>query len=111
MHEVHAANVADYLRKTSRVGPQERVEARELAGGVSNIVLLMTLPSRGEQFVLKQARGQLRVKDDWRCPVERIWREVDTLRACRQLIEREPGDRPNGIQAVVPEILWEDREN
>jgi 5-methylthioribose kinase len=111
MFEVHAGNAADYLRRSRRVGGDEAIEARELAGGVSNIVLLITLPSRGEEFVLKQARGQLRVKDDWRCPVERIWREVETLRACSQLIKTQAGAEGHDVLAVVPEILWEDREN
>jgi 5-methylthioribose kinase len=82
MREITAENAAEYLRSTGRLGPAEAAEVRELAGGVSNAVLLVTLSGRGEQFVLKQARGQLRVKEEWLCPIERIWREVETLR-CR----------------------------
>jgi 5-methylthioribose kinase len=73
----------------------------------------VTLPERGERFVLKQARGQLRVKEEWLCPVERIWREVDVLRACGELLRSaECGMRSEeGIQPSVPRVLWEDRAN
>jgi 5-methylthioribose kinase len=94
-----------------------------LAGGVSNVVLLVSLPDRGERFVLKQARGKLRVKEDWQCSVERIWREVEVLRICGELLaagsaERETRNKSTtgseilaGFQATVPQVLWEDRKN
>ena len=119
MLELTATTTADYLRSTGRLRPGEPVEVRELAGGVSNAVLLVTLPGRGERFVLKQARGKLRVKEDWQCSVERIWREVETLRICGELLElrkAEGGWRMAGAESAsfvpgVPLVLWEDREN
>jgi aminoglycoside phosphotransferase (APT) family kinase protein len=76
------------------------LRVRELSGGVSNVVLLVE--SEAERFVVKQARGKLRVKSDWHCSVERIWREVDVLAAYRELL--------GGQASQLPEILWTDRE-
>ena len=76
MFEITARTAHEYLRLNGRLEPGELVHVQELAGGVSNVVLLVELPARSERFVLKQARGRLRVAADWRCPVERIWRDV-----------------------------------
>ena len=113
MFEIDCQNAAEYLRdhfalgsESDRRGP---FEIRELAGGVSNVVLLAT-PTNGQPLVLKQARGKLRVKDEWLCPVERIWREADVLRICGEVLAR--GDKKaRALQAIVPAILWEDRGN
>jgi 5-methylthioribose kinase len=119
MWTITAETAAEYLRTAGRASADEAVEVRELTGGVSNVVLLVTLPAHGERFVLKQARGQLRVQEEWLCPVERIWREVEVLRACgEQLRVAECGVRDGERDTVatlsrpgVPEVLWEDREN
>src|SRR3954471_13012282 len=108
MLEIRSQNAADYLRSAGRVATGEPIEIRELAGCVSNSVLLVTLPRRGERFVLKQARERLRVQDEWLCPVERIWREADVLRACERLLQI-PNETSFEVQ--VPRILWEQREN
>jgi len=106
MHKISSKNAAEYLRSTGRIPTVAQIEVRELPGGVSNLVLRIVLPASGEQFVLKQARDRLRVQDEWLCPVERIWREVEVLRICQSLLTRgEP------IEALVPQVLWEDREN
>lgn len=110
MYEITPLSAGEYLQASGRLPPGEPVQVRELAGGVSNVVLLVELPTRPERYVLKQARGRLRVAADWRCPVERIWREIDTLRICRRLVAREPG-LSHSWQPIVPEILWEDRDN
>ena len=81
MWEVTTQNAGQYLREVRGTHIAEPLMVRELAGGVSNIVLLVT-PAAGEPFVLKQARGRLRVAQEWLCPVERIWREVEVLRIC-----------------------------
>jgi len=108
MFEITSETAADYLRAAGHATLTEPIEVRELSGGVSNVVLLVTLPQRGERFVLKQARARLRVKDEWLCPVERIWREVNVLHMCRRLLEA-----PNEglFQAGVPKFLWEDGAN
>jgi hypothetical protein len=120
MFEITSSTAADYLRASGRIDASEPVQVRELAGGVSNVVLMVALPARGERFVLKQARGQLRVKEEWLCPVERIWREVDMLRACGDLLrnagwgvrnEKAQGQLFNLFHPGVPLVLWEDRPN
>lgn len=114
MIEITESTAAEYLRASGRIAADEVAETRELSGGVSNVVLLVSLPGRGERFVLKQARGQLRVKEEWLCPVERIWREVDVLRACGELLpsaKLTPSKPPALFAANVPDLLWEDRDN
>jgi 5-methylthioribose kinase len=129
MFEITRDTAADYLRSKGRAAPTEPIEVSELAGGVSNIVLRVALPNRGEAFVVKQSRGRLRVKEEWLCPVERIWREVEVLRICGELLQApiaEPGGRVScralpsaesgartegAAAAVVPQILWQDRDN
>lgn len=114
MFEITASSAADYLRRAGRLAPDDPVEVRELVGGVSNVVLLVTRKETGEAFVLKQARGRLRVAEEWLCPVERIWREVEVLRLCGELLRIQPSENrvwPDEIVPVVPNVLWEDREN
>jgi len=117
-------NLADYLRRSGRIAADEAVEVRELTGGVSNVVLYVRrLDMPGGDFVVKQAREQLRVAQPWFSPLERIWREVDVMRWCRQLLEADAAtdgrappaaghasDFPALPEAITPEILWEDRE-
>ncbi len=110
MIEITANTAANYLRSEGRVQPGEPVEVRELAGGVSNVVLLVTLPRRSERFVLKQARERLRVQEDWRCSVERIWQEVNVLRLCGSLLDSGGPTKPK-FRPGVPELLWEDQAN
>lgn len=88
MFEINAENAAEYLRSSGYAGPPSEVkyDVRELAGGVSNVVLLATPAGGGEPLVLKQACGRLRVKEEWLCPVERIWREIDVLRICGDVL-------------------------
>ena len=119
MLELNEQTAADYLRSCGHVGAQEPVQVTELAGGVSNVVLLVTLPGRGERFILKQARGQLRVKEQWLCPVERIWREAEVLWTCGEVLQSTECGLRNAeqlsaawpFQPGVPNVVWEDREN
>ncbi|HUY33769.1 MAG TPA: aminoglycoside phosphotransferase family protein [Pirellulales bacterium] len=110
-HLLNAANAETYLRGAGWIDPVERVSIRELSGGVSNEVLYVARPDRpGEDFVLKQARAQLRTPDPWFCDVERIWREVDVLRICERLLAARPSDA-HALVAHTPRILREDRDN
>src|SRR6476661_2180385 len=113
MFELSANNVAEYLRTSLRARSSDAIGARELAGGVSNLVLLVEVPGRNERFVVKQARGRLRVAEEWLCPVERIWREVEVLRLCGDLVQRvlKVQSSKFKVEAEVPRVLWEDREN
>jgi 5-methylthioribose kinase len=103
-----------YLRETRRIDSDERVRVRELAGGVSNVVLLVERADRpGRDFVIKQARAQLRTRQAWFASVERAWREAEVLALCERLLDkharRAPAER--GPSAGTPRILFEDREN
>jgi 5-methylthioribose kinase len=101
-------SAAEWLRQTGRIDPDEAVVVRELSGGVSNVVLHVARTS-GADFVLKQAREQLRVADPWFCPVERIWREVETLEVCRELLgDSQACAAPP--RAGLPTVLFEDHE-
>src|SRR5690606_33843865 len=109
-----------------RIGPYETVNVRPLTGGVSNEVFYI---ERGDpslpDFVLKQARPQLRAADPWFCRVERIWREVETLRVCHNALASWTPSAPqsdavevtdqNGkipsLVTAVPHLVFEDREN
>jgi 5-methylthioribose kinase len=71
----------------------------ELGGGVSNTVLLVE--SDTERFVMKQALGKLRVKEEWRADQSRIFRESAAL---RKLAEYFP-------EGSLPAVLFEDRGN
>jgi 5-methylthioribose kinase len=108
MREINSTSAADYLRETGRIATNETIDVCELSGGVSNVVLLITLPRGVERFVLKQARGRLRVQEEWLCPIERIWREVEVLRICGKLLQPQ-NEAP--FRCSVPQVLWEDHDN
>jgi 5-methylthioribose kinase len=71
----------------------------ELAGGVSNTVLLVEAESA--RFVLKQSLPQLRVEQHWVSDLTRIWREASALEALASCL-------PAGS---IPEVLFRDDEN
>ncbi|WP_202921202.1 phosphotransferase family protein [Anatilimnocola aggregata] len=99
MLELTEATAAEALFQSGRIGSADGTRVRELSGGVSNVVLLVE--ESGQRYVVKQARGKLRVQADWQCSIERIWREVEVLEASRSLL----GAKANEL----PEILWVDR--
>jgi 5-methylthioribose kinase len=110
---IDQSNAEAYLCETGRIDAADEVVVRELSGGVSNVVLLVTRHNGQPLLVLKQAREQLRVADPWFCSVERIWREVETLEICERAVADRistTGDSTGRI-AVVPRILFCDREN
>lgn len=100
MRELTESSVVDYLRAEGRVAGDTQVRARRLAGGVSNEVIRIEVAG-GDDFVIKQVRGQLRTEAEWLCTIERIWREADFLARCGELL-------PAGN---VPQLLFEDRQN
>ncbi|GIW86060.1 MAG: putative aminoglycoside phosphotransferase [Isosphaeraceae bacterium] len=100
MRALDASNAADYLRSTGRVPPKVPVRVVELAGGVSNVVLRVEVDDdRQPPFVLKQCRERLRVAQEWRAPLRRIWTECAALQVVGELL---PG--------TVPAVLFEDRD-
>lgn len=104
MLELTAQNAAEILHARGHLPSTTDVHVRELSGGVSNAVFLIETPT--DRFVVKQARGKLRVQADWQCSVERIWREVDVLRAFYGILKPDPDSLPK----LVPDVLWTDRE-
>lgn len=110
MHLLTPDTTEQYLRERGELERNETARVVELSGGVSNQVLLVER-GRGDRFVLKQAREQLRVKDEWKCDIRRIWREIDVLRLCGEILRDASIGRETRISASVPEILFEDREN
>jgi 5-methylthioribose kinase len=78
MREIDATTAAAYLRGRGRVPRDAPVAVRELAGGVSNLVLRVDVDGQ-PPLVVKQARARLRVAQEWTAPVERIWTEQDAL--------------------------------
>jgi 5-methylthioribose kinase len=108
MQLLDATNAEAYLRRKRLLAADEIVVIRELPGGVSNLVLYVTRSS-GPDFVVKQAREQLRVAAPWFCSVERIWREVETMKVCTQLLTDSSTSPP--ISTSTPELLFSDTEN
>lgn len=111
MRILDETSTADYLLERGHVDSDERIDVCELAGGVSNMVLLVERPDRaGGDFVLKQGRAQLRTAQPWFASLERVRREAEVLRACHQLVAKRE-DPAFEMAATVPEILFEDPEN
>ncbi|WP_425619466.1 phosphotransferase family protein [Anatilimnocola sp. NA78] len=103
MLELTESNLAAILFQSGKITSPLAVRVRELSGGVSNVVLLIEEEEEaGQRYVVKQARGKLRVQADWHCSIERIWREVDVLNASHTLL--------GGESDLLPQILWVDRE-
>ena len=110
MRLINADNAAAYLRELGQIEGDEPVEVCELAGGVSNVVLLVSPPA-APAFVLKQSRQQLRVADPWFCSVERIWREVEVMRICDRLLATPPGEPLPEGRIRTPSVLFTDDAN
>ena len=74
--------------------------AKELGGGVSNMVVLVETTD-SNRLILKQALPQLRVEEEWLADRARIFRERDGLVEAARLL-------PAGW---VPRVLWSDDDN
>ena len=93
-------NALEYLRSNGHLAPDASANAELLAWGVSNVVMRISLES-GDDFVLKQSREQLQTRKPWFSRLDRIWRETDFMQTLAPLL-------PLG---VIPQVLFEDREN
>ncbi len=102
MLELGPDNLIEYLCQTGRLSSADAAKshAETLSGGVSNVVMRVSVPS-GQDFVVKQSRAQLRTQAAWFSQPERIWRERDVL----DVLSRVTPPR------VVPKRLFEDRDN
>jgi aminoglycoside phosphotransferase (APT) family kinase protein len=92
-----AETVADYLAERGIFDDARGVEARELGGGVSNVVLAARRGDR--RVVVKQALPRLRVEDEWMAKRERAITEAEALRLTGRL---SPG--------TVPDVLDVDHD-
>lgn len=108
MFELDAANVVDYLKSRGYLAIGDTADAHELSGGVSNKALRIRRAG-GDDWIIKQARERLNVATPWYCPVERIWREVDVLRACAELLRQAAS--PCAMACETPRVLCECRED
>ncbi len=112
MRLIDAATAESYLRDSGRIDPGERVRISELTGGVSNMVLLVERPEQpASDFVIKQARAQLRTRHEWFSSLERIWREAEVLTICQRLLAEAPPRDGHTLEIGTPRVLFEDREN
>lgn len=95
-----SAALTAYLRARGDLLPDEQPQIDVLAGGVSNRTVRVTLPQRGETWVLKQALEKLRVSVDWFSSPQRIHREALGLRWLGQIAP--PG--------TLPDFVFEDHD-
>jgi 5-methylthioribose kinase len=100
MRELTAETVADYLHDQGVAPPGTRISARELGGGVSNVVIRVDVEGV-VPLVLKQSRAQLRTQLAWFSRLDRIWIERDALALVGAILP--PG--------AVPAIVFEDHAN
>jgi len=76
-------SVVDYLRGRGLDIPAN-AQARELGGGVSNVVL--SVAWRDERVVVKQSLPRLKVESEWFAPVDRILREARSIQLMNHLL-------------------------
>lgn len=84
-----AGTVGPYLVRRGLVAAEDSVQASELGGGVSNVVLAVRAGDR--YLVVKQALPRLRVADVWLAPPQRALGEGEALRLADELA---PGSVP-----------------
>jgi len=101
MTEIDETSAAAYALEQGLLPRGSDVRTALMTGGVSNVVLWLEDVRTGAAVVLKQARERLRVQADWRSRLDRVWREVLTLRVLADIV-------PGGM---VPQVLSEDHDN
>jgi 5-methylthioribose kinase len=95
--ELTVSSAPRYL--ASRGFDPAMLRVSELAGGVSNIVLLAETASG--RIVLKQALPQLRVQAEWFSDLRRIFHECAGLRVAARMLP----------QGSIPSVVFEDQPN
>jgi 5-methylthioribose kinase len=93
------ADAINILSARGLIQPDQKVDVKVLAGGVSNRTILVT-DGKGKGLVVKQALAKLRVKADWFSDPIRIHREALGLRLLEKIL-------PSG--ASTP-FVFEDHE-
>jgi 5-methylthioribose kinase len=100
--ELSAATVPGYLADCGLVADADAVDASELGGGVSNVVV--DARADGERFVCKQPLPNLAVEDDWPADVVRVHNEAAAARAFADAL-------PENGTVSVPAVHHEDETN
>ncbi len=110
------ASVADYLAARGVLPGSDGVLARELGGGVSNVVI--SAHHGDQRVVVKQALPRLRVHDEWLAKRERALNEGEALRLAAEIT---PGSVPRVLdvdgelcaltieEAPETEVPWKER--
>ncbi|MYC34483.1 MAG: phosphotransferase [Chloroflexi bacterium] len=111
MFALSEGNAVQYLVNQGVISPDNgrRARAELLGGGISNIVISVSLGADCGGLVLKQSLPKLRVQEDWFADQSRIHRERAGLDFVRGLVS----DSAVGQQFswAVPEVVHEDQDN
>ncbi|MCY3693307.1 MAG: aminoglycoside phosphotransferase family protein [Chloroflexota bacterium] len=111
MFVLSEGNAVQYLVDQGVISPDDsrRARAEFLGGGISNIVIRVSLGTDRGGLVLKQSLPKLRVQEDWFADQSRIHRE----RAGLDFVRGLASDSATGQQIAqeVPEVVHEDRDN
>ncbi len=114
------ANAVQYLSDVGLIASDQAgsVSARELGGGVSNIVVRVDFHDQPEGLVVKQSLPRLRVEQEWLADQARIHREAASLRflqdalpssALPQVVHEDPGNFLFAMTAAPePARTWKD---
>ena len=111
MFALSEGNAVQYLLDQGVISPDNgrRARAEFLGGGVSNIVVKVSLGADSGGLVLKQSLPKLRVEEDWFADQSRIHRERAGLDFVRGLASDSAAGRQ--FSWAVPEVVHEDRGN
>lgn len=92
-------NAVDYLLDHGLISAQQAgsASARELGGGVSNIVVRVDFADPSDSVVIKQSLPRLRVQQEWLADQVRIHHEASALRYLEDVLP------PSALPAVVHE--------
>ena len=96
------ANAVECLRATGLISTRQAASAsaRELGGGVSNVVVRVDFAGERDGVVVKQSLPRLRVEQEWLADQARIHREAASLRYLQGVLPR----------SSLPEVIHEIRQ-
>ena len=97
------ANAVDYLLGHGLISSEQAKSgsARELGGGVSNVVVRVDFADPSDSVVIKQSLPRLRVQQEWLADQARIHREASALRYLEHVLPR----------SSLPAVIHDDPEH
>ncbi len=97
------SNAVEYLLGKGLISSDQAssAAARELGGGVSNVVVRVDLANPSDSLVIKQSLARLRVQQEWLADRARIHREAASLRCLEGALPR----------SALPRVVHENREH